>query len=139
MSSLRKFDETHQQRFCDALRVHANFGKAAAACGFSRTVVKNHIANNPEFAAAVEEATDDAIDLVEEQIRKRAIDGVQEPVFYQGAKCGEVTKHSDTLLMFLAKKLSPAFREKTTVDLNVNDDVAKKILEARQRAPASGG
>lgn len=48
-----------------------------------------------------------ALALESEAVR-RALDGVQLPVFHQGRECGNTVKHSDQLLMFLLKTLRPA-------------------------------
>ena len=49
-----------------------------------------------------------AADHAEDEVRRRAIDGVEEPVgWYQGSPGGTVTRYSDTLLMFLLKGAKP--------------------------------
>lgn len=59
------------------------------------------------FAAAWDEALVIAIELLEEEARRRAQDGVLEPVFYLGARVGSVRKYSDTLTIFLLKAHRP--------------------------------
>ena len=60
--------------------------------------------------------------LVDRNAKRRAIDGVEEPVYYRGQKVGTKKWYSDTLLMFLLKKLRPEYREahKKTHDGTVN-------------------
>jgi len=49
-----------------------------------------------------------AADRAEDEARRRAIDGVEEPVgWYQGSSGGTVTRYSDTLLIFLMKGANP--------------------------------
>jgi len=57
----------------------------------------------PEDAAALESA----IAALESEAVRRALEGVEIPVFHQGRECGSTVKHSDTLLMFLLKTLRP--------------------------------
>ena len=42
-------------------------------------------------------------DALEAEARRRAVEGVRKPVFYQGVICGWVGEYSDTLLIFLLK------------------------------------
>lgn len=62
---------------------------------------------DPSFAAAWESALDDACDVLEAEARRRAIHGVDRPVFYKGKECGKIREYSDTLLIFLLKANRP--------------------------------
>jgi len=55
------------------------------------------------------EARETVTDLLEAEARKRAIEGVTEPVYHQDKVVGTIQKYSDSLLMFL---LQAAFPEK---------------------------
>ena len=77
------------------------------------------------YAAVFGNAREEAVDHLAAEARRRAVEGVEVPVFYQGQPCYEnefdpqtgqmrttnkpltVRKYSDTLLMFLAKVLMP--------------------------------
>lgn len=48
-----------------------------------------------------------AIAALESEAVRRALSGVDVPVFHQGRECGSTVKHSDQLLMFLLKTLNP--------------------------------
>lgn len=61
------------------------------------------VGDPPEDAAALESA----IAALESEAVRRALEGVEIPVFHQGRECGSTVKHSDTLLMFLLKTLRP--------------------------------
>lgn len=81
----------------------------------------------PEFAAAWEEALQIGLDRLEDEAIRRAVDGNEEPVFYQGQQVGMVRKYSDGLLTTLLKAHRPArYRERVGVD--VSDDL-KRLLE----------
>jgi hypothetical protein len=54
-----------------------------------------------------ETALDRAIAALESEAVRRALEGVEIPVFHQGRECGSTIKHSDQLLMFLLKTLRP--------------------------------
>ena len=94
------------------------------------------------FDAAFEDAMEEAADLLESEARRRAHDGVEEPVFgslggNQGSgEVGRIRKYSDTLLIFLLKGARPdKYRERqehqVTGSLNLgisSADVASKLL-----------
>ncbi len=56
-------------------------------------------------------------------VHNRAIEGWDEPVFYQGRVVGKMRKYSDRMLEMLAKKEIPGFRDKSEVDVNVSGGV----------------
>ena len=49
-----------------------------------------------------------AVAALESEAVRRALTGVEVPVFHQGRECGATVKHSDQLLMFLLKTLKPS-------------------------------
>ncbi len=49
-----------------------------------------------------------AVSALESEAVRRALTGVEVPVFHQGRECGNTVKHSDQLLMFLLKTLKPS-------------------------------
>ena len=94
-----------------------------------------------EYAAAFQEAKLAAAERLELEATRRAVDGVDEPVWYKGEKVGHQKKYSDTLLIFLLKGAMPEkykerFEHSTTedgmhvkVDLNLLSDKELKELE----------
>ena len=62
---------------------------------------------DPVWASAVARAKSDALGRVEDAIAKRAIDGVQRPIFQKGELVGYETVYSDNLLLKLAQRLDP--------------------------------
>lgn len=60
-----------------------------------------------DFDNAVREAVDRGYDMIEEEARRRAVDGVLEPVFYRGEEVGKIRKYSDQLLITLLKGYKP--------------------------------
>lgn len=76
---------------------------AAAAAGVDRTTPWRRRQADPEFAAACDEAIDIAADKLEREARRRAIDGVEEPIYQGGQLIGTKTVYSDSLLALLLK------------------------------------
>jgi hypothetical protein len=76
---------------------------AAAAAGVDRSNVWRRRQEDAEFAQAVEQALDMAADKLEAEARRRALEGVEEPVYQGGQQVGTRTVYSDSLLALLLK------------------------------------
>jgi len=96
-----------RQTFLETLRDTANASAAARAASVNRRTGYNWRDENPEFAADWDEALEEATDALEAEARRRALDGVAKPVFYQGEECGTVQEYSDTLMTLLLKAHRP--------------------------------
>jgi hypothetical protein len=70
-----KFTAKPQQKFLDQLRQGVRRGAAAEYLGFARRVIDTYIADNPDFAEAVEDAEKDADELIEEAMFQAASNG----------------------------------------------------------------
>ena len=84
--------------------------KAAEMAGINRRSHTNWLNNpkdGPAYAEAFEAAGQQACDRLEQEARRRAIEGVKKPVFQGGKKVGVVQEYSDTLLIFLMKGAMP--------------------------------
>ena len=88
------------------------------------------------YSEVFEDAQEYAVETLEEEARRRAMFGVEQPVFYKGEVCGSVREYSDVLLIFLLKGLRPeVYRENRHITGNMNVNVTEQaLLEARQRA-----
>jgi hypothetical protein len=62
----------------------------------------------PAFSDTVDLALDLFNAKLEEAAVDRAVNGVDEDVYFQGVKCGTKTKHSDDLLKFLMTANNPS-------------------------------
>src|SRR4029453_18592319 len=63
--------------------------------------------NDKDYPALFQEAHAAACDNIGAEMRRRAIEGVQKPVFYKGEVCGYITEYSDTMLAMLANGFMP--------------------------------
>jgi hypothetical protein len=111
---------THEARaiFLEQLSLTGRKADSARAAGVSRQTVLNHEKLDPTLTDEIEEALEFYKDSIRAEIHRRAVTGVDEPVFYQGVVCGAVTKYSDRMLELEAKRLMPEYREKSQVDVN---------------------
>lgn len=101
------------------LKVFAQNGNVSGSCRSAkvgRRTVYDWLAADATFKRLYDEAHDDALDALEEEARRRAVDGVLEPVYQGGEKVGTIRKYSDALLTLLLKGKRPdTFRERHEV------------------------
>lgn len=107
MAESTKRTARRDHRFLETLADSGNVSQSARVAGYSRWAVYKWYREDSAFAAAWRDALDSALDALEAEARRRALEGVQEGVFYQGTRIATVTKYSDSLLMFLLKAHRP--------------------------------
>ena len=127
-----KFTPKKRAAFLVNLAEFANITLAAKAAGWDRQSAYNYRASDPVFAAEWDDAMEQAVDLLEAEARRRALEGCDKPVFYQGEQCGVIREYSDTLAIVLLKAHRPEkFRENIRQDINVTGIDPPTILEVR--------
>jgi hypothetical protein len=92
------------------LEIYANSGRASIACravGIGRSTEWLWRKRDSQFAALREQAHAMAVESMEDEARRRAVDGTVEPVFAGGKVCGSIRRYSDSLLIFLLKAAKP--------------------------------
>ena len=106
--------------FLAELAERGNVSEACAAADIGRTTAYEWRADDATFAAEWDAALDQAADLMEREAYRRAVEGVDEPVYGSlgnnmgTGEVGTIRKYSDTLLIFLLKGARPEkFRERT--------------------------
>lgn len=92
-----------EDKFLGGLREGLTPKEAAERIGISRTTVFQWKRDDETFYARWVEAIDEGTDLLEAEARRRAVEGIDEPVFYQGVECAVVRKYSDGLLTLMLK------------------------------------
>ena len=106
-------------QFLALLSEYGNVTRAAEESGCGRIMLYKIRREDESFAAEWEDAAMIGAARLEDEARKRAAEGWEEPVWYQGEQCGTVRKFSDTLLICLLKAHHPdKYREniKQTVE-----------------------
>ena len=88
---------------------------SANAAGQSRVTFYLRRKIDPAFAERWAKAKSIANVEVNKEVRRRAITGVDEDVYFQGEKVGKKKVHSDSLLIMLAKASSPEFKDQSRV------------------------
>jgi hypothetical protein len=138
--------------FLKSLKNTGNITTSARAAGITRENVYKRMKRHPVFRKAVDAAIEESSDLILQEARRRAIDGVNEPVIYQGELMGSwidpetrkqvepgtvgavffpltVKKYSDHLLSQLLKARVPGFNDSPpSQPINVNVNATAAVL-----------
>ncbi|WHZ16004.1 MAG: hypothetical protein OJF52_002852 [Nitrospira sp.] len=96
-----------KRRFLERFAETGSISSASSHAGVSRRTHLKWKAKDKSFSVACEEALGIAIDSVEGEARRRAVEGTLEPVYHGGKAVGAVRRYSDVLLIFLLKALKP--------------------------------
>jgi hypothetical protein len=158
MTEAGTITQAQRARFLEELANSRNVTIAARAAGIARRAVLSLRARDADFAAASQDAEEEASDLLEHEARQRAMKGVEEPVYYHGQEVGKVRRYSETLLlMFLRAERPEKFADKGTaagtaksaraklgggvlvVPEKPNPEEWARSLQAYQRQLANGG
>lgn len=146
-----RYREQRKQKFLRALAECGVITDAAKVAGVERKTVYRWREQDPDFAKAWDEAEQEAADKLEREAIRRAVEGVEEPVFHQGKIVGYVRKYSDTLLIFLLKGYKPErYKERQAHELSgpgggpipiddVRAALQRKLDELAARVGGAGG
>lgn len=117
--------------FLAELAKHGNVTEAAKMCAIDRCTAYDVRSRDAAFAKAWDDACEESVDLLEQEARRRAVEGVPEPVFWQGEQVATVQKFSDTLLIFLMKGNRPKkYREQRSLDVGLKPEDFERIVGA---------
>lgn len=126
---------THQEKRA-FLAAFAHCGRIRRACHAANISWKSHylwLKDDEDYKAAFEEAKEMAGDFLEDEAIRRAVEGVQKPVFYKGEHVDNVTEYSDTLLIVAMKGAKPdKYKEHT--HLKVEGDITLKLEDRARHA-----
>ena len=119
----------------------------------SRKRLKELKTQDPDFAVAWDSAVEEATDRLEREARRRALEGTEESVYYQGKECGRVKRYSDSLMLALLKAERPEkYKDRVANELSgevkggvlavpqtLDAEAWAEAAEAYQRRLANGG
>ena len=91
------------------LEAYEIYGTVVKACEVARVARSEHYRwlRNKRYAARFREAEEHAIQALETEARRRAMVGIEKPIFYKGLAIAHIHSYSDRLLMFLLKAKRP--------------------------------
>ena len=96
-----------REKFISTLAEFCNVSEAARAAGIARSTAYAWRESEPAFAALWDEAEQAAADRLEREAWRRAVEGTDKPIYYQGDEVGTVKEYSDRLLEILLKGHRP--------------------------------
>lgn len=131
-----KFTVPKKRRYIQLLKKNGgNKRAAAAAMNVGISTVEYHIKKDSAFRERVEQAKLWAENEVDEEIRRRGVEGWEEDIYYKGEKVGVVRKYSDALLMERARMLSGRYRKEQNLNIthNYSEDAKRKLAEILSR------
>ena len=118
MANRTKLTVEKKQKFLEVVSETANVSRACEAIAMSRVRLYEVRKEDEAFKEQWDAAVEIGIAALEDEATRRAVEGWDEPVFYQGEQTGLVRKYSDTLLMFRMKAQWPEkYRDRVTTEL----------------------
>lgn len=112
----KRMAKNQRTRFLEEFAKGGNVTAACFASKVARSTIYYLLDHNEAFAGSFEVAENAATDLLLQEARRRALDGIPEPTgWYKGVAGGIVRRYSDNLLMFLLKERRPEYRDKWEV------------------------
>lgn len=117
-----------RKRFLEYLESTGHVLRSAAAAHASIRAFYRWREDDPGFAADWEAALECAIDRLEDEAFRRALEGVEVPVYYQGKPVGALSRYSDRLLIFLLTRLR-AKRYQDPATMAVQDNPLEEMSD----------
>ena len=120
------------------LESYANLGIIRSACeeaGIVRSTVDNWRKVDPDFAARMLQARQEATDRLEREALRRGVEGVEKPVYQGGVEVGAIREYSDPLLMLMLKANDPKrYRENIRAEVSGPDGgaIVHEVLPSMQ-------
>ena len=111
--SAHKGNLAAKSTFLAQLKLGATVSTAAKACGVSRRTLYDWRDQDAEFRAAWEDAIKESVEVLEDEVRQRALD--------------RNDKQSYILLMFLLKKHDPSYRENYKREVTVKHEKVQEF------------
>lgn len=145
------FTPEKRAEFLDSLRKVPNVSRAAKHIGVSRRRAYQVYETEPEFAAAWDEALTEGVEWMEAEAHRRAFEGTDKPVTFQGAITDTYKEFSDTLAIFLLKAHKPdKYRDNAKLELSghlstsqmtddqIDAEIAALLASGRVQLPGAG-
>jgi hypothetical protein len=133
-----------QERFLEAIRCLGWIGSAAIAAGCSRWAHGYWMRHDPTYPERFTDAKEEFKDAIHVEIHRRAVVGVDVPVYYKGAVVGYFKKYSDRLLLALARAHLPEYgrnpppKQEEYEPFESPEQRAKKIVARIRQLQAEG-
>ncbi|WND02045.1 hypothetical protein QGN29_10850 [Temperatibacter marinus] len=125
----RKKSSARVKRFLSSLSTGATVSFAAEQARVSPSTVYKWRTSDPAFAVEWDAAVEAGTDRLEDEAYRRALEGVERPVYFGGKPIGSVRDYSDSLLVLMLKARRPGkFKDKVTE----KDPVSEGLEQAHE-------
>lgn len=115
-----------KRAFLAVLSETCNASLACAAINQPRRTVYNWRNADPAFARDWAKARAIGADAIEDELVRRAVEGVAVPVYHRGVIVGAMRRYNDRLLMVLLRALKPErYRERAAVSKQCRSSTAR--------------
>ena len=142
MSRTARTPRRAREAFLEALRQGLSVKAACEAANMGRRTAYDLRESDLDFKAAWDAAIEEGTDLLEDEARRRAFEGIDQPLVSAGKLVATARRYSDPLLVFLLKSRRPEkYRERSTVEHSGTIDVsgARETLERKLAGLAAAG
>lgn len=132
MANRTKRTQERLEKFLTALdKAGGNVSKACEVVDIGRQTAYEWRKDDAQFCVEWDAIVDKHMDALESEIYRRAYEGTDKPVFYQGEQCGAVREYSDTLAMFILKGHRPEkYRDNVRTEITGKDGGPVRITKA---------
>ena len=111
-----------------------NITRACELCKVTRPAVYTKRDAEPEFAVRLALAVEEGSNVMMDEARRRAVEGVEEKVYWQGNAIDVKSTYSDALIQFMLRGLKPEIFKDRTSNENINLNVdANKFADLSAR------
>lgn len=137
---MAKLTAERLKAFCAALsEAGGNVTRACKAVDISRQIAYEWREENPAFAQAWDRAKAQGMEALEDEATRRAYEGYDKPITFQGVVTDTVKEYSDTLLIFLLKGGKPdKYRERTSTELSGPDGGPLQLTDVERSSRVAG-
>lgn len=122
------------QQFCAVLAQTGIVMRAIEAVGINRTIAYQWRKDDPGFCALWDAALEVGVTALEDEVKRRAFEGTEKPVYQGGVEVGRIREYSDSLAMFILKGRIPAYRDKQDLNVSGSLSIAEVLAKARKRS-----
>ena len=104
---------------------------ACERCGVDRTMHYDWLKKDSEYKAAFDEARTHTAQMLEDEAWRRAVEGVDKPVFQGGQQVGSIREYSDSLMTWLLRGLNAKrYGDRTVIAGDPDAPLAISLAEA---------
>lgn len=124
-----KLKKAQKKRVIEKYKETGQVVTACAAVKLSRITFYDWLKRDPKFKEDFDNANFEVVGLMEDEAKRRGMEGIDEPVFHRGEQCGVIRRYSDQLLITLLKAHAPEkYRNNVQADITTKGQAIGKII-----------